>query len=269
MLLPETIHYYAIQSVLGEGEIAIVYRATNTRNGQEVALKVLLADSPVLQARQYFENERTIIAGLNHPNIPAFYDYLDAEQPGIALMPIDGKDGENLLAELSEGEFLNPRSVVEWGIQIADALAYLHNCQPPVVFRDLKSAHIMVEESNKAWLVDFNLAKIMPDSKYLSDADLMGTEGFAAPEQYNGVVSPLVDVYGLGATLHHLLTHVDPRHERSFTYAPPRSFNPTIPKSVAQVVMKALAYEPEDRYACMEDMRDALRTVLQAEGWVQ
>lgn len=95
----------------------------------------------------------------------------------------------------------------------------------------------------------------------------MGTEGFAAPEQYSGTVSPLVDVYSLGATLHYLLTRIDPRHERHFAYAPLRSTNPVIPKSAAAVVMKALAYEPEERYACMENMRDALHNVLQTEAW--
>lgn len=165
------------------------YRAINTLTGREVALKMLRADSPVPEVRTYFENERDILARLNHPHIPTFYEYVEAKMPGIALKFIDGKDGETLLAELPEGSFLNPRSVVEWGIQIADALAYLHNHIPPVVFRDLKPSHVMVGAQNQALLVDFNLVKIMPESKYLDDADLMGTEGFSAPEQYGGLVA--------------------------------------------------------------------------------
>jgi serine/threonine protein kinase len=261
-MLPQTIHCYTIQSILGEGHIAVVYWAVNTSNGQEVALKVLRADSPVPEARQYFDNEREILAQLNHPHIPAFYGVVDGEMPGMAIQLIDGKDGETLLGELSEGNFLNTRSVIQSGVQIADVLAYLHNHHPPMVFRDLKTSHVMVDAQNKAWLVDFNLAKIMPESSYLDDADRVGTEGFAAPEQYRGLVSPLVDIYALGATLHHLLTGINPRHERRFTYAPPRSINPAIPQAAAQVLMKALAYEPEDRYDRMEDMQDELGNAL-------
>ena len=266
MLQPETFYDYSIHSLLGEGDIAIVYRAMNRLSGQQVALKMLRLDSPVPESRAYFDNERVILAQLKHPNIPTLYKYIDGETPCLALTLIEGKDGETLLAELPAGAFLSARSVIEWGIQIADALACLHNHHPPLVFRDLKPSHMIVDGDSRAWLVDFNLAKIVPESKVLHDADLMGTEGFAAPEQYQGTVSPLVDVYALGATLHYLLTRINPRHERRFTYAPPRSVNPVIPKSAEQVIMKALAYEPEDRYEQIEGMRDILKDVLTAES---
>src|SRR5262249_43379162 len=157
---------------------------------------------------------------------------------------IDGKDGETLLAELPEGEFLNVYCVLRCGIQLADALAYLHNHTPPIAFRDLKQAHIMVNSEDRIWLSDYNLAKILPAIRFRGDADAVGTQGFGAPEQYNGSISPLVDIYALGATLHYLLTRVNPRHTPRFIYAPPHSINPAIPKPVAQTVMTALAYNP-------------------------
>jgi serine/threonine protein kinase len=257
--LPIATQHYGIQSLLGEGDIAFVYRAVNTLRGQEVALKVLRADSPVADARGYFENERVILAQLSHPNIPAFYESLDGDPPCLAIGIVEGKDSETLLTELPDGDFLEVERVVKWGVQIAAALAYLHN--HAIAFRDLKPAHIMLDGQDRAWLVDFNLAKIMLDGQQITDADLMGTEGFSAPEQYSGVVSPLVDVYALGATLHYMLTKINPRHERLFTYTPPRSINPAIPKSVAQAVMRALAYEPQDRFQNMEEMRQALNDV--------
>src|SRR5215471_20858957 len=100
MNVPSTIQHYRIRALLGQGDIAVVYQALNTLTGQEVALKVLRADSPVQQARWYFDNERTILAQLQHVHIPAFYEYVDAQSPGIALQLIAGKDGEMLLAEL-------------------------------------------------------------------------------------------------------------------------------------------------------------------------
>jgi eukaryotic-like serine/threonine-protein kinase len=260
--LPPTLRHYRILSLLGEGDVAQVYHAVNTLNGQEVALKVLRADSPVDDARSYFENERVILAQLSHPNIPAFYEYVEGEPPALAMGIVEGKDGETLLAELADGEFLDAERVVKWGVQIAGALAYLHDHTPPIAFRDLKPSHIMVDGQDRAWLVDFNLAKILPESKRLTDADLMGTEGFSAPEQYKGVVTPWTDIYTLGATLHYMLTGINPRHERLFTYAPLRSANPAIPRSVAEVVMRALAYDPEDRFQSMEEMQAALMTAL-------
>ncbi len=260
--LPTTISHYEIEALLGRGEIALVYRAINSLNGQEVALKVLRADSQVVNARHYFENESKVLAQLHHPNIPIFYEYIPGEPPCLVMSLIDGKDGESLVTELPEGMFLPIRSVIQWSIQIANALAYLHNRYPPIVFRDLKAAHVMVNRPEQAWLVDFNLAKLLPSHKLLTDADRIGTEGFAAPEQYRGVVSPLVDIYALGATMHYLLTRIDPRSERRFSYVPVRAINAAIPKSVAQIVSKALAYDVEDRYQDMEELREALKKVL-------
>ena len=90
----------------------------------------------------------------------------------------------------------------------------------------------------------------------------MGTEGFSPPEQHQGTVTPLVDIYALGATLHNLLTRINPRHERLFTYAPVRAANPQVSKGLAAVIARALAYEPEDRFPSAEAMRNALLTCL-------
>jgi serine/threonine protein kinase len=257
--LPTRMNHYTLHSLLGEGHISFVYRAAHEQTKREVALKVLRPDSPVEEARAYFENEAAILPQLHHPHIPTFHEFVPGEPPALAFECVEGKDSEAILAEVPQLSFLPVRSVLEWGIQIADALAYLHNHHPPIAFRDLKPSHIMVDRANKAWLVDFNLARILPEDKHLSQADLIGTEGFAAPEQYAGEVSPLVDIYGLGATLHTLLTGVDPRRERKFTYTPARSINPAIPKAASQAVMKALAYEPEDRFQRMSAMKKALQ----------
>ncbi len=256
------IEHYDVHEVIGEGHIGRVYRAVDRRNGQVVALKVLLDESPVDDARAYFENETAILPGLYHPHIPTCYDHSTGETAYLALEWIDGKDSETLLAELPEGTFLPPEQVAHWGVDICNALGYLHNHTPPIAFRDLKPSHIMVDREGSAWLVDFNLAKILPSEKILHDADLVGTEGYSAPEQYQGVVSPSVDMYALGATLHNLLTGIDPRHERLFTYAPPRSVNPHISKPLADVLMHALAYEPQDRFPSAKAMQTALLACL-------
>ncbi|MBL8155912.1 MAG: serine/threonine protein kinase [Anaerolineae bacterium] len=250
---------YTLHGLIGEGDIGRVYRATNRISGQQVALKVFRADSPVAAARSYFENEGFILAQVDHPAIPTLYEFLDGRWPGLAMTLIDGKDGEAILAETPSGAFLEPERVLRWGIQIAAALGYLHGHCPSIAFRDLKPAHILIDGQDEAWLVDFNLAKALPPSGYLANADAIGTEGFAPPEQYEGVVSPLVDVYALGATLHQLLTRRDPRLETRFVFEAPHHIHPGVPEMVSRVIMKALAYEPGDRYQTMREMEAALR----------
>ena len=149
---PHIIDHYAVDALIGEGDIACVYSAVDILNGQRVALKRLRSDSPVKNARQYFDNEATILAQINHPTIPAFYERVTDEV--LALKIVDGKDGETLPEEVPEGEFLATRRVIQWGIQIAGVLAYLHNRKPPIAFRDLKPAHIIVDENDTARLVD-------------------------------------------------------------------------------------------------------------------
>lgn len=259
---PASLHHFTVQALLGTGQIASVYRAINRSTGQEVALKVLRADSPLPEAYDYFQNEGMIVAQIKHPNIPTYYGYVPADPPCLAVNIIEGKDAETLLRDVPTGSFLPTKRVLQWAIQIGDALSHLHSHQPPIVVRDLKPSHIMVDAKNHPWLVDFNLARIMPEGKVLTNADAAGTPGFAPPELYRGVISPLVDVYALGATLHYLLTGIDPRQERRFTFAPPRSINPGVPRPVAQMIMKALAYEPEERFQEMEELCVALRYAL-------
>ncbi len=247
---------------IGEGHIATIYRAKDTRNDQMVALKVLRPDSPVPEAQTHFENEILVLAMLDHPRIPRLFEHGDSPQPYMAMTLIEGKDDETLLAELPQGSFLPVDRLIRWGIQICGALAHLHTHQPPIAFCDLKAAHLMIDSGGDAWLVDFNLAQILPLEGVITQNEPMGTEGFTAPEHHHGSVSPLVDVYGLGATLHYLSTRIDPRQERLFTYAPPRAINPALSKAFAGVIMKALAYEPEDRFESIDAMKTALAACL-------
>jgi serine/threonine protein kinase len=252
---------FTIGDVIGQGHIATVYRALDRRTQQPVALKVLRDDSPVPSARAFFQNEVALLARLEHPYIPAFLGHF--ENPFcIAMQLIEGHDGEAILADLPEGKFLPPVRVCRWGIALCEAFTYLHNQNPPIVFRGLKPAHILVNAEDSVCLVDFNLARIVPPGARTPEPDQAGTEGFAAPEQYIGHDSPLADIYTLGATLHYLLTRIDPRKERRFTFAPPRSINPGISTNLAAVIMKALAYQPEDRFQSAEAVRAALLTCL-------
>lgn len=253
---------FECQAEIGQGEIATVYRARNLHNEQLVALKVLRADSPVPGAWAYFENEIAVLSKLHHRRIPRLLAYGEQPQPYMAITLVEGKDGEALLDDIPADSFFPTEQLVRWGIQLCEALSHLHKRQPPIAFCDMKASHLMVDAAGDAWLVDFNLAQILSPDGFAMQSNPAGTEGFAAPEHYQGKVTPLVDVYGLGATLHYLSTRIDPREGRAFTYAPPRSVNPRLSKAFASVMMKALAYEPEERYTSISAMRTALVNCL-------
>lgn len=256
---------YEIRDVLGRGEIGIVYQAHDPQAGHDVALKVLCGDSPLPDSdrRRYFEQEAHILQRLDHRHIPRFFEYGTGNKPYLAFELISGKDLEVVLGEW-EG-FLPQQDVIKWAVQLCDVLAYLHNLNPnPIAFRDLKPSHVVVDEQKKAWLVDFNVAVVLPPDRVLAGADLIGTPGFAAPEQYTGIIWPQVDIYALGASLHYLLTRRDPRKEEPFTFhsAPPRSLNSAISEQMEAVILKAVEFEVHDRYQNAEEMKAALLECL-------
>lgn len=253
-------HRYRDLAQIGQGDIATVYYARDSQTGKSIAIKLLRTDSPEPNARAFFDNEARLLAEIAHPTIPKFYGMFltDSGIPCIAMQFIEGQDGETKLAALAEGTFFPPEIVIHWGLQLCDALAYLHTLPEPIIFRDLKPAHMMIAADNRVWLVDFNLAVKLPVGQSTIKTIAAGTEGFAAPEQYDGIASPLCDIYSLGASLHYLLTRIDPRKERPFTFAPPRSVNPTISKTLAAVIAQATAYEPEARFSSIQAMKAAL-----------
>jgi len=252
---------YQVTAMIGQGDIGQVFRALDRETGRTVALKMLRQDSPATNARHHFVNEARLLARLNHPNIPAFYDFIAGRKCTIVFELIEGHDLETLLSA-HQGDFA-AGEVIHWAVQVCDALSYLHQ-HPihPIVFRDLKASHIMVNEQGKAWLVDFNLARPLPLGGRLEGADRVGTEGFAAPEQYEGTALPASDVYGLGATLHYVLTRLDPHRSRPFTFAPPRSVNSALSTRLAAVIMRAVAYEIKDRYQDACTLKQALLACL-------
>jgi outer membrane protein assembly factor BamB len=135
---------------------------------------------------------------------------------------------------------------------------YLHGQQPePVIFRDLKPSNIMIRNDDELMLVDFGIARAFaPQQK----GTMIGTEGYAPPEQYRGIADARGDIYALGATLHHLATASDPRGETPFTFAqrPPRRFNATLSAEFEHIILKCVQYSAADRYESIQELRDAL-----------
>ncbi len=266
---------YLIQEVIGMGGMSAVYRARDLHFPNMVrlvAVKEMIPNTrdPVVRDNIYkhFEREAHILASLRHPAIPQIYDYFIYENRVYLILEfIQGKDLETLLNE-SQGPFPEEQ-VLGWAVELCDVLEYLHSHKPnPVIFRDMKPSNIMINQSGRVVLVDFGIAKIFEGAR---KGTMIGTEGYAPPEQYRGEASPLVDIYALGATLHHLLTRQDPRLEPPFSFdsRPIRAVNPHVSPEFEAIIMRALAYEPEKRFQSAGEMKEALLAVAHKTGLLQ
>jgi outer membrane protein assembly factor BamB/tRNA A-37 threonylcarbamoyl transferase component Bud32 len=260
---------YRILGIIGMGGMGAVYQARdlNFQNVTRVcAVKEMinLAQDPQLreQTVKNFEREAETLALLSHPAIPQIYDYFSFGDRAYLVMEfIQGRDLEQILN--STDKFLPVEQVLKWAIAICDVLSYLHNNQPPVVFRDMKPANVMIDHRRQVRLIDFGIAKQFQIGQ---PGTMIGTEGYSPPEQYKGEASPAGDIYALGATLHHLLTRRDPRLEPPFSFdqRPIQQYNSDVPEALTSIVMRALDYETKKRYSSAEAMKQSLEAVQAA-----
>lgn len=201
-----------------------------------------------------FERKANALASLNHPTIPTIYDYFqEGRRSYLVSGHVGGKDLETIMEEADAA--LPEAQVLAWAIQICDLLSYLHKRQPPLVFRHLEPAKIVVKEDGHLMFIDLDIIEISGEQNRME-----GTPGYAAPERYQGVAEPASDIYALGAIIYHLLTGRDPRKDPPFTFheRPPRQLNPSISPEVEAIVMRALEYQSEDRYRSAEEMQKEL-----------
>lgn len=253
---------YRIDSVLGRGGMGAVYRAEDTNLGVVVAVKENLFTTEDY-ARQ-FRREANILAILRHPNLPRVTDHFVIEGQGQYLV-MDFIEGEDLRQKLERDGAADESVVADWFLEVADALAYLHSRNPPILHRDVKPGNIKITPDGRAILVDFGLAKVVGESGSTTTGAKAMTPGFSPPEQYGtGRTDPRTDVYSLGASMYAALTAEIPEDslERAMGRAeltPLRKRNSSVTPAVAQVVEKSLAVRPEDRFQSTGEFAVALR----------
>jgi outer membrane protein assembly factor BamB/tRNA A-37 threonylcarbamoyl transferase component Bud32 len=252
--------------------MSIVYKAQDMRFPNVTrlcAVKEMIntATDPHVRAMivRNFEREANILATLNHPAIVQVYDYFtEGDRSYLVLEFVQGKNLEAVLAETES--FLPESQVVYWAIQICDVLSYLHKHEPrPIVFRDIKPSNIMLDTHGRIRLVDFGIAKIFQSGE---KGTMIGTEGYSPPEQYKGFAEPRVDIYALGATMHHLLSKQDPQLEPPFSFheRPIHKTNPTVSRELMEAINRALEYDINKRYGSAEEMQRALMNLSSARG---
>lgn len=254
---------YKIERLVAAGGMGAVYRATDKRFNRPCAVKEMLDEfnneAERAQAVEWFSREATMLLDLNHPCIPRVRDFFI--EGGKHYLVMDFIEGMTLAGVLEkEGNVVGVngvRGVTEvrarsWAQQVCSVLGYLHNQEPPIIFRDLKPSNIMVTERNEIKLIDFGIARTFQSQH---QSTIIMTIGYAPPEQLHGRPEPGSDIFSLGATMHRILTNHDAANNKPslFSFPPVRSLRPDISPAFDQIVMKALAYDVKQRWAnCME-----------------
>ncbi|MEQ8225774.1 MAG: serine/threonine-protein kinase, partial [Candidatus Eremiobacterota bacterium] len=251
---------YKIIELIKAGGMGAVYKAVDNRLDEPCAVKEMFSNYTTQEDQSYaekrFYQEAKTLAKLRHINLPRVIDHFQHQGKFYLVMDfIEGEDLEAILKREGKGGLAEKR-VVEYSIQILDVLAYLHNQPSPIVYRDLKPPNIMIQRNDgKIMLIDFGIARtVQPGS--VTKKTSVGTEGYIAPEQYVGKPEPRSDIYSLGATMHHLLTGMEPMIPFHFT--PANKINPLITDMLNDFVMKALQMKPEDRFSTAEEMKKIL-----------
>jgi serine/threonine-protein kinase len=255
---------YRIEEIIGRGAYGIVYRASDmTVGGSLWAIKEIweahLYDEERREALELFRKEVSILGELNHTGIPRVLEFFSRDHHHYIVMEfIEGKTMEEVVAR----DKPDPATAVSWAIKICDILDYLHSLKPaPVIFRDLKPSNVMLTRRGRLMLIDFGIARFFNPMK-VQDTSILGTPGFAPPEQYGkGQSDARSDIYSLGATLFNILTGHD---LATFGFsAPPMShYNSQVSPALEMIVAKCLDKDPARRFNSAAGLKRELQASL-------
>jgi serine/threonine protein kinase len=269
---------YLLVRTIHHGGMSVVYLAEDSLlNNRQVVLKELRLprDASAEERREaeaWFARESYILSSLKNPLIPEFFSTF--REAGTSFIVQEYVAGENLNDVIAKHGPLAENVVADWAVALCGLLSYLHGLDEPVLFRDLKPANILLSDAKPSAagelcplrVVDFGIAR-----HYQPDAvgTVIGTPGYAPPEQYQGLATPQSDIYALGATLHRLLTGYDPEHGTPFTFPAVRSLNPSVSPEMAAIVERAVRLHPAERYPSAQAMGEALFPLawVRGAGW--
>jgi len=257
---------YRIEKLIKSGGMGSVYRARHIKLDSIYAIKEMIFTSTDVKQNQYgmkrFYEEAKILSRLRHPNLPVVTDYFDEHNKYYIVMDfVEGEDLESILKKYGNPG-LPEKHVRYWSEEVLKVLSYLHNQSPPIIYRDIKPSNIMIRNSDKkVMLVDFGIARTIQGNVY-SGQTAIGTFGYAPLEQYRGQVEPRSDLYALGATMHCLLTGIEPV---SCDFKPVREILPSISESLEKIIQKALQEKLENRFSSAEVMVKEIRDTTPAQ----
>jgi serine/threonine protein kinase len=248
---------FEVIEIIKKGGRGTLYKTNDQQNSSVCALKEMrddfIDDSERIDAIARFKRESEILLKeVKHPNIPKVRDFFVERGRYYLVMDfVEGKDFESIPLPLEE------KAAIEFALEASKIIEYLHDRN--IIHRDIKPENFMIEEKyGRLYLVDFGTAILFTSNKTRTS---IGTLGYASPEHYTGKVDKRSDIYSLGATLHKVLTGVDPSSRPPFSYETVKSANPKISEAFSSIIEKALQYKPEDRYQSIQDIEAALLKV--------
>jgi serine/threonine protein kinase len=260
-------HYLILQTV-GQGGMAAVYRGLDTRANKPVAIKEMSQDglSPeeLREALDAFRSEAEVLKPLSHENLPRVYESFSEGSRHYLIM--DFVEGQTLeqIQRAAGGGPLPEQDVLRWASQLCNVLAYLHEQKPPIIFRDLKPANVMITPEGRVKLIDFGIARVFRPGRS-HDTQILGTPGYAPPEQYGKTqTDQRADVYALGVMLHQLLTGYDPANT-PFSLPPAHTRNAAVSPHVQAAIERATRLDRDTRHPTMRAFAGEL---LQPDGFV-
>ena len=243
---------YEILTEIGRGGMSIVYLAMDTHLNKQWAVKEIKKKGSGKNDEIVVNSllaEANMMKRLDHPSLPRIVDIIDN---GVTIYVVmDYIEGESLDKILNEYGAQPEELVIGWAKQLCDALGYLHSQKPPIIYRDMKPANVMLKPEGNIKIIDFGIAREYKEQN-LADTTVLGTKGYAPPEQYSGQTDPRSDIFALGMTMHHLLTGVDPRNGEA--YAPVRQWNPELSEGIEAIIDKCVEPAAENRYQSCADL---------------
>lgn len=249
---------YKILNKVGQGGMSVVYLAMNEKANKQWAIKEVRKDGvkDFEIVKQGLVVETDLLKKLSHPSLPSIIDVI--EGPDTFLIVMDYIQGNPLSKALEEYGAQPQEYVIEWAKQLCDVLEYLHTRTPPIIYRDMKPANIMLKPDGNICLIDFGTAREFKE-KNLADTTCLGTVGYAAPEQFGGMgqTDARTDIYCLGATLYHLVTGRNPC-DPPYEILPIRQVNPALSSGLERIIQKCTQRNPDDRYQSCAELMYAL-----------
>jgi serine/threonine protein kinase len=252
---------YRLQSQVGAGGFSAVYKAEDTTTGKIVAIKAIslrgLTSQEKIEATDAFNREVSHLSILRHRNLPQILDHFTETECWYVVMDfIDGISLEKHLDQLGSTRF-PLTEVIDIGMVLCNILELLHSQQPPIIYRDLKPANILLTPDGHLFLVDFGIARRFKPGK-AKDTIPFGSPGYAAPEQYGTAqTTTRADIYSLGVVLHQLLSGDDPT-QHPFTFTPLSQQRPEI-ANLGALITRMVAFNRDDRPEDIKTVRKELQ----------
>jgi len=255
---------YELLKLIGRGGMSKVWLAMDTHINKQWAVKEI--DKTSNEYRKTVDETRTlreieIMKKLDHPSLPRIVDIIDRKDALCIVM--DYIEGESLHQILKTRGVPSQETVVSWMLDICDTLSYLHSFDPPIIYRDMKPANVMLTRDQRIKVIDFGIAKDYKEG--YEDTQPLGTRGYASPEHFSKHTDVRSDVYTVGTTMYQLLTGKDPS-QPPYYMKPLREIDPDLSSGLEKIILKATEKDPDARYQTMTELASAIESYKSLEA---